>query len=172
MLEFSAAEVAAQLDTTVAAVNSALQRARAAVADAPGAATLREPDDPQARAIVDRYMRAFEAADVPALVRLLTEDAVLEMPPVPLWYRGLDDYAAFLRRVFALRGTVWAVRSVTANGQPGFAAYAPDGAGQHKLHTLQVLTVHAGRVERNVVFADPRVVELFELPAIATARQV
>jgi len=164
VLAFSAAEVAEQLGTTVAAVNSTLQRARAALAGAGGAGTVTEPDDPGARAVVRRYMRAFEAADVPALVRLLADDAVLEMPPVPLWYRGSRDYGRFLQRVFDLRGHDWAMREVTANGQPALAAYAPEPGGGHRLHTLQVFTVAGGRVAHNVVFADPRVLDVFELP--------
>ncbi|MEV6390571.1 RNA polymerase subunit sigma-70 [Nocardia xishanensis] len=103
VLEFSAAEVARQLDTTVAAVNSALQRARAALADVPGLDHITEPDDPEVRAVIHRYARAFEAADVTALVRLVTADAVMEMPPVPLWYRGSRDYGRFLHRLFHAR---------------------------------------------------------------------
>ena len=109
-------------------------------------------------------MQAFEAADVPALVRLLTDEAVLEMPPVPLWYRGRRDYGLFMRRVFETRGTGWGMRQLTANGQPALAAYAPEPSGGHRLHTLQVLTVTGGRVARNVVFADPHVFEAFDLP--------
>lgn len=164
VLAFSAAEVAEQLGTTVAAVNSALQRARAALAGAGDAGALTEPDDPQVRAVVQRYMRAFEAADVPALVRLLADDAVMEMPPVPLWYRGSGDYGRFMQRVFGMRGTGWAMRALTANGQPALAAYAPQSGGGHRVHTLQVLTVTAGRVARNVVFADPRLFDVFGLP--------
>ena len=164
VLEFTAAEVAAQLDSTVAAVNSALQRARAAVADVPGMAEITEPGDPQARAVIGRYARAFEAADVPALVRLLTDDAVLEMPPVPLWYRGSGDYGQFIRRVFRLRGTGWKMRQLTANRQPALAAYAPEPGGGHRLHTLQVFTVTGGKVACNVVFADPAVFTAFGLP--------
>ncbi|WP_231335553.1 RNA polymerase subunit sigma-70 [Actinomadura graeca] len=164
VLEFSAAEVAEQLGTTVPAVNSALQRARAALADVGEIGQVSEPDDPGVRAVVERYARAFEAADVPALVRLLTDDAVLEMPPVPLWYRGVRDYGLFMHRVFEMRGTNWNVRHLTANGQPALAAYAPDPGGGHRLHTLQVFTVDAGRVASNVVFADPRVFEAFGLP--------
>ncbi|WP_066951747.1 sigma-70 family RNA polymerase sigma factor [Microtetraspora fusca] len=164
VLEFSAAEVAAQLGTTVPAVNSALQRARAALAEASEADEVTEPDDPKVRAAIGRYVRAFEAADVPALVRLLTDDAVLEMPPVPLWYRGSHDYGLFMRRVFDMRGTGWSVRRLTANGQPALAAYAPEPGGGHRLHTLQVLTITGGRVARNVVFADPAVFEAFDLP--------
>jgi RNA polymerase sigma-70 factor (ECF subfamily) len=113
--------------------------------------------------VIDRYVRAFEAADVPALVRLLTDDAILEMPPVPLWYRGSRDYGLFMRRVFEIRGTGWAVRQLTGNGQPALAAYAPGPGGGHRLHTLQVLTVTGGRVAHNVVFADPAVFEAFDL---------
>jgi RNA polymerase sigma-70 factor (TIGR02960 family) len=164
VLSFTAAEVAGQLDTTVPAVNSALQRARATLANLGELDTVGEPDDPQARAVVQRYMRAFEAADVPALVQLLADDAVLEMPPVPLWYQGSRDYSRFLDRVFAMRGTGWVTRELTANGQPALAAYvrAPDGG--YLLHTLQVFTVSSGRVTRNVVFADPRVFDAFDLP--------
>ncbi|MFE0389781.1 RNA polymerase subunit sigma-70 [Streptomyces bungoensis] len=163
VLAFTAAEVAGQLGTTVAAVNSALQRARAALAGVGDADAVGEPDDPAVRAVVQRYVRAFEAADVPALVRLLADDAVLEMPPVPLWYRGSRDYGRFLQRVFRMRGTGWSVRELTANGQPALAAYAPEPGGGCRLHTLQVLTVTGGRVAHNVVFADPRVFDAFEL---------
>jgi RNA polymerase sigma-70 factor (ECF subfamily) len=164
VLEFSAAEVAEQLDTTVAAVNSALQRARAALPHPGGPGEIAEPVDPEARAVIDRYARAFEAADVPALVRLLADDAVLEMPPVPLWYRGTVYYGRFMERVFELRGPGWAARRLTANGQPALAAYAPDPDGGLRLHSLQVFTVAGGRVAANVVFADPRMFAAFDLP--------
>jgi len=98
------------------------------------------------------------------LVRLLTGDAVLEMPPVPLWYRSSRDYGLFMRRVFETRGTSWGTRHLTANGQPALAAYAPEPGGGHRLHTLQVFTVTGGRVARNVVFADPGVFRAFGLP--------
>ncbi|MGP3918403.1 sigma-70 family RNA polymerase sigma factor [Nonomuraea sp. 10N515B] len=164
VLEFSAAEVATQLETTVTAVNSALQRARAALADAADVGEVAEPDDPEVRAVIQQYMRAFEAADVPGLVRLLTDDAIMEMPPVPLWYRGSRDYGLFMDRVFEMWGPGWAMRRLTANGQPTLAAYAPEPGGGQRLHTLQVLTVTGGRVAHNVVFADPRVFQAFDLP--------
>jgi RNA polymerase sigma-70 factor (ECF subfamily) len=163
VLEFSAAEVAAQLETTVPAVNSALQRARAALSGAGDASDIAEPDEPGARAVIDSYARAFEAADVDALVRLLTDEAVMEMPPVPLWYRGSRDYGLFLRRVFDMRGTGWGMVPLTANGQPALAAYAPAPGGGHELHTLQVFSVTGDRVARNVVFADPAVFRGFGL---------
>ena len=164
VLEFSAAEVAEQLGTTVPAVNSALQRARAGLAEAGDAGEVAEPGDPGVRAVIQKYVEAFEAADVPALVRLLTDEAVLEMPPVPLWYRGRRDYGLFMRRVFEMRGVGWSMRQLTANGQPALAAYAPEPGGGHRLHTLQVLSVSGGRVACNVVFADPHVFEAFDLP--------
>ncbi|MFE9809138.1 RNA polymerase subunit sigma-70 [Streptomyces sp. NPDC005548] len=164
VLQFSAAEVAEQLGTTAASVNSALQRARAALADVGDAGEVTEPEDPEVNTVIQRYMRAFEAADVPALVRLLTDEVVLEMPPVPLWYQGSRDYGLFMRRVFDMRGTGWGMRRLTANGRSALAAYAPDPGGGHRLHTLQVLAVTDGRVARNTVFADPRVFEAFGLP--------
>ncbi|MGW1553386.1 nuclear transport factor 2 family protein [Streptomyces sp. NPDC002346] len=146
-------------------MNSALQRARAAVADVSDAAEVAEPDDPAVRTAVQRYLSAFEAADVPALVRLLAEDSVLEMPPVPLWYRGSGDYGLFMHRVFAMRGTGWRARLLTANGQPALAAYAPAPDGELRPHSLQALTVTSGgQVARNTVFADPGVFETFGLP--------
>ncbi|MEU1230531.1 sigma-70 family RNA polymerase sigma factor [Streptomyces sp. NPDC005828] len=164
VLEFSAAEVAEQLGTTVAAVNSALQRARSALTAVEGAEQVVESEDPQTRAVIQRYVRAFEAADVPALVRLLTDDAVLEMPPVPLWYAGRHDYGLFMERVFAMRGVGWTATPVTTNGQPALAAYAPEPGGGCRLHSLQVFTVAGGRIARNVVFTDPRVLGAFDLP--------
>jgi RNA polymerase sigma-70 factor (ECF subfamily) len=163
VLEFSAAEVAQQLGTTVAGVNSALQRARAALTGVGDIGEVGEPDDPRVRAAVQRYVQAFEVGDVPGLVRLLTDDVVLEMPPVPLWYRGRHDYGRFMDRVFRMRGRGWVTKRLTANGQPAFAAYAPRPDGGYGLHTLQVLTVAGGRVTHNVVFADPRVFETFGL---------
>ena len=128
VLQFSAAEVAAQLGTTVPAVNSALQRARALLAETGDAGEVTEPDDPEARGVIDRYVRAFEAADVPALVGLLTDDAVMEMPPVPLWYRGSRDYGLFMRRVFEMHGPGWAARRLTANGNALTLVAGPDSA--------------------------------------------
>ena len=164
VLEFSAAEVAGQLGTTVPAVNSALQRARATLAQTGDLEEVAEPGDPGTRAVIERYIQAFEAADVPGLVRLLANAAVLEMPPVPLWYRGRGDYGRFMDRVFSLRGPGWAVRPLTANGQPALAAYAPEPGGGRRRHSLQVFTVAGGLVTSNVVFANPEVFELFDLP--------
>jgi RNA polymerase sigma-70 factor (ECF subfamily) len=165
VLDFSAAEVATQLETSVPAVNSALQRARAALAAVGEPGEIAEPDDPAVRETVRQYARAFEAADVPALVKLLTDDAIMEMPPVPLWLRGSRHYGLFMERVFRMRGPGWAVRTLVANGQPALAAYAPDADGGRRLHSVQVLSVVGGRITHNVAFVDPAVLEIFRLPA-------
>jgi RNA polymerase sigma-70 factor (ECF subfamily) len=164
VLDAPAAEVADLLDTSTAAVNSALQRAKATLAAARVAlAAPREPDDEQ-RAVVDAWVAAFEAADVTALTRLLCDDVVLEMPPMWNWYRGVADYGAFMTRVFRSRGTRWRSVPVAANGQPGIAAYRAGSDGKYLRHTVQVFTVRGGRIARTTVFQDPHVFALFDLP--------
>lgn len=115
--------------------------------------------------MIDRYVQAFEAADVEALVSLLTDDVVLEMPPVPLWYRGATDYGRFMVRLFAMRGPHWRLMPSAANGQPTLAAYCRHD-DVYRLHTLQLFTVRAGRVSHLVVFQDPALPELFGLPPV------
>jgi RNA polymerase sigma-70 factor (ECF subfamily) len=158
VLDVSAAEVADVLGTTPAGVNSALQRARARL-DQLGVDqdAVVEPVQEQ-RAVVDRYVEAFERADVAALAAVLAEDVVLEMPPMWNWYAGIDAYTGFMRRAYRLRGTDWRTEPLWANGAPGFAAYA---AGV--LHTVQLPTVVSGRVTRMTVFQDPVVFDLFSL---------
>jgi RNA polymerase sigma-70 factor (ECF subfamily) len=109
---------------------------------------------------------AFESADVDTLVTLLTHDAVLEMPPVRLWYAGRVDYGRFIARMFTMRGTGWRMVPTAANGQPALAAYCPDDAGVLRLHTLQVLTVTRRGIAHNVVFQDPHVFAAFELNSV------
>lgn len=127
---------------------------------------VREPDERAVRETIDRYVRAFEAADVDSLVTLLTDDAVLEMPPVPLWYAGRADYGRFIARVFAMRGGGWRMEPTSANGQPALVAYCPDDTGTLRLHTLQVLDVTSRGIAHNVVFADPQVFAAFGLSPV------
>ncbi len=163
VLDFSAAEVAGLLGTSSAAVNSTLQRARAGLSGENAVSDISEPDDPAVQSVLNRYIRAFEAADVDGLVSLLTDDAVLEMPPVPLWYRGRGDYGEFLARVFEMRGRDWRmVPCSTANRQPAVAAYCR-GDAVYELHTLQVFTITPAGITHNVVFQVPRVFESFGL---------
>ncbi|WP_052499296.1 sigma-70 family RNA polymerase sigma factor [Streptomyces vietnamensis] len=166
VLDCSAAETAALLDTTPAAVNSALQRARARLADA-GIAETRVTEEAADRLVVDRYAAAFEKADIEGLTALLAHDAILEMPPVRTWFTGRDRYAGFMAWVFAANGTDWRVLPTAANGGPALAAYvrrADRDEDAYRLHTLQVFDVADGRITRNTVFQDPTVLTAFALP--------
>ncbi|WP_250038368.1 RNA polymerase subunit sigma-70 [Paractinoplanes maris] len=161
VLQLPAAEVADVLDSTVASVNSSLQRARATLRSAgPAIETLREPADPDERVVVERYLTAFEAADVPGLTRLLADDVALEMPPVNLWLLGRAHYGQFLERVYAMRGPGWRMVPVEANGSPALAAYTPDA----RAHSIQLFTVSGGLISRSVTFVDPALFRLFGLP--------
>lgn len=162
-LGFSASEVAAVLDTSTAAVNSALQRARATFAGPSLEVDLLGEPESEQREVVDRYIAAFERADVEALARLLAEEVVLEMPPMWNWYVGTVAYRGFMRRVFAQRGRDWQTVPLSSNRQPAMAAY--DRQGDHyRLHTFQVFTVERAMVVRTTVYQDPDVFALFELP--------
>jgi len=165
VLGFSASETAEILDSTVASVNSSLQRARARMKQVgPQQDDRGEPPAAEQRAWIDRYMSAFERADVEALKRLLTEDVLMEMPPMINWFTGPDNYGLFMDWVFDKAGTDWHLEAVTGNGQPGFAAYRRVGDG-YELHTLQLFTVTADGISRNSVFQDPEVFASFGLAA-------
>jgi RNA polymerase sigma-70 factor, ECF subfamily len=165
VLEFSAAEVADILVTTPAAVNSGLQRARARLDTVSVVEDLvEEPSDPTARALVDQYVAAFERGDVAALTRLLTDQVVLEMPPVPLWLVGQAHYSQFIARVFRMRGTHWRMLPTSANGQPAVGAYCRNDQGAYEAHTVQVFSVTASGISRNVVFQHPQLFDQFDLP--------
>jgi len=165
VLSFSASEAADILGTTVVSVNSSLQRARARVKEAGvEQEPLSEPSAAEQRAWVDRYMSAFERADVEGLKRLLTEDVLMEMPPMINWFTGPGNYGLFMEWVFGAAGTDWHLKPVAANGQPGFAAYCRAGDG-YELHTLQIFTVTAAGISRNSVFQDQDVFASFGLPA-------
>ncbi|MFJ4672272.1 sigma-70 family RNA polymerase sigma factor [Kitasatospora purpeofusca] len=165
VLGFSASEAAEILGSTTVSVNSSLQRARTRMKEAGvGPEDTGEPSAAEQRAWVDRYAKAFEQADVEGLKRLLTEDVLMEMPPMLNWFTGRRNYGLFMEWVFGAAGTDWRLRPVTANGgQPGFAAYRRVGDG-YRLHTLQVFTVTAGGISRNSVFQDPEVFAAFGLP--------
>jgi RNA polymerase sigma-70 factor, ECF subfamily len=153
VLGFSAAEVAEQLDTSSAAVNSALQRARKAIdSTAPTQQTvLRELGDEAIGAIVTRWADAWHAGDVDAMVAMLTRDARYSMPPLPKWYRGQDEIRAFL-----LSGPLqyrWRFLPTMANGQIAFGTYLWDeAAGQYVPGGLDVLTIREGHVAEVTAF--------------------
>jgi RNA polymerase sigma-70 factor, ECF subfamily len=165
VLSFSASEAAEILGTTVASVNSSLQRARTRVKEAGvRQEPLSEPSAAEQRAWVDRYMRKFENADVEGLKRLLTDDVLMEMPPMLNWFVGPGNYGVFMEWVFEKAGTDWCLKAVAANGQPGFAAYGRVDGG-YELHTLQIFTVTAQGISRNTVFRDSEVFASFGLAA-------
>jgi RNA polymerase sigma-70 factor, ECF subfamily len=168
VLSFSAAESAEVLGISVAAVNSSLQRARARMKRAQlDRELVDEPSAAEQSAWVERYMTAFERADVEALKRLLTHDVVMEMPPLLNWFAGVDDYGLFMDWVFEANGTDWRLLPVAANGQPAFAAYNRVGT-TYQLHTLQVLTVTRGGISHNTVFQDDAIFATFGLSTSLT----
>ncbi|HEY1653331.1 MAG TPA: sigma-70 family RNA polymerase sigma factor [Acidimicrobiales bacterium] len=171
VLSFSASEAAEILDTTVVSVNSSLQRARTRVKEVGvGQERLSEPSTAEQRAWIDRYMKAFEHADVEGLKQLLTQDVIMEMPPMVNWFAGPDNYGLFMEWVFAQAGTDWRLKAVAANGQPGFAAYRRVGSG-YELHTLQIFTVSAEGIKRNSVFQESEIFASFGLAAGLDARE-
>ena len=167
VLRWKADEVAELLDSSVASVNSALQRARATMADRDlDAADSPEPISDVHQALLARYVDAFQRYDIDALVALLHEDATLTMPPYPLWLRGPDDIAAWLRGPGSeCRGSHWV--QVMANGSPAFAQYRPSGpSGAHEPWALHIVEIAGDRVGGMVTFLDTeRLFPLFGLPA-------
>jgi RNA polymerase sigma-70 factor (TIGR02960 family) len=166
VLAFSAAEVAEVLDTSVASVNSALQRARKSlderVPPRSQQETLRELGEPAGRELVERFIAAWERADVPALVGMLAEDARFTMPPLPAWFDGITDIRRFLtERVFA---TPWRLAPIGANGQLAVVAYQGQPDGTFRISGVNVLTVRDGRISEITSFLDPVMYAAFELP--------
>jgi RNA polymerase sigma-70 factor (ECF subfamily) len=153
VLGFSAAEVAGQLGTSTAAVNSALQRARKAIGSAAPTqqSVLRDLGDAAVDGIVTRWADAWQAGDVDAIVAMLAADARYSMPPLPQWFRGRDDIRAFL-----LRGPLrsrWRFVPTAANGQLAFGTYMWDhAAGAYVPGGLDVLTLRDGCVAEIVAF--------------------
>jgi RNA polymerase sigma-70 factor (TIGR02960 family) len=158
VLQWSAVEVAQLLEMTTAAVNSALQRARTQVPLRQD--DLTEPAEPQLRALLDRYVTAFENADVEQLVAVLTEDARWEMPPIATWFEGRDAIVAFLAKQMHVIGPATLV-ATSANGQPAFAVYARGRDGQLHPHALHVLTPTSEGVGRIVAFHGAGLFPLF-----------
>jgi RNA polymerase sigma-70 factor (TIGR02960 family) len=155
VLGFSAAEVAGQLGTSTASVNSALQRARKAIdSAAPTQQTvLRELGDATVNGLVTRWADAWHSRDVEAIVAMLADDTRYSMPPLPQWYQGKEAIRAFL-----LGGPLrsrWRFVPVTANGQPAFGTYLwDDAAGAWVPGGLDVLTLRDQHVAEITAFLD------------------
>ncbi|MEU1104162.1 sigma-70 family RNA polymerase sigma factor [Streptomyces tibetensis] len=168
VLAWKASEVAELLDTSVASVNSALQRARATLAERqePGAdAAVSDPLDEDQKKLLDRYVAAFEGYDMAALTALLHEDAVMTMPPFDLWLTGTRDITGFMTTLGAPCAGSRLV-PVQVNGLPGFAQYKPDpDNGGFMPWAVQVLEVSDGRITGFHCFLDTqRWFPLFDLP--------
>jgi RNA polymerase sigma-70 factor (ECF subfamily) len=177
VLGFAPSEIAASLGATPASVYSALQRAHQAVEERLPAhsqqATLRSIGDERLRGLVERYLRAWEDGDVAALVRMLTDDAILAMPPRPTWFRGRADIRDFLRGGPCAAAGRWHRIATRANGQLAFAVYGPGAEGEAlPVHALEVLTLDGDcRIAEITSFQDPAVLERFGLPpAVRSAR--
>jgi RNA polymerase sigma-70 factor (ECF subfamily) len=167
VLHWQASEVAELLETSVAAVNSALQRARATLsATDVSADTPREPLDESDRELLARYVQAFERYDIDALTSLIQEDATQSMPPYDLWLRGRDDiFAWWLGPGIGCRGSR-VIPAGTANGSPAYGQYKPSPDGGYEPWALQVLELSDGRIGELTFFLDTdRLFPLFGLPA-------
>ena len=162
VLRWRATEVAVLLGTSADAVNSALRRSRATLAAIDRHSA---PSQPSAAddELLAAYIDTFERSDVDALVRLLRDDAILEMPPFELWLQGRDDIRRFLVSVDACREEL--VTPINANGSPAVAVYKPTAPGaKPTAFALHVLDVVAGRISVMHVFLDPTLFQHFGLP--------
>ena len=166
VLQWSAADVADLLGTSVPSVNSALQRARATLAahetDPERAATV--PLDDEKRELLARYVDAFERYDMAALTAVLTEDASWSMPPYELWLQTHDDIVTWcLGPGYACEGSK--LVPISANGSPAFAQYKPDPDGGYSAWSLQVLDVSGDQITGVMFFLDVEAFyPLFDLP--------
>ncbi len=165
VLKWRAAEVAELLDTSTAAVNSALQRARAQLEEnAPLRDELVEPTDPGQRDLLERYAKAFEDADIGGLIELFKEDVIWEMPPFPEWFVGAETAVRLIRAQCSPGPGDIRMVPAAANGQPAFGLYKRDADGVHSAYQLQVLSITGDGVAHVSVFFDTSLFPLFGLP--------
>jgi RNA polymerase sigma-70 factor (ECF subfamily) len=171
VLGFSAAEIAATMNTTTASVNSALARARKIVAEKVPSPTqqqtLREIDDARLREIVGGFSAALERGDADALVALLTEDVTWSMPPLPHWYHGLDAVTDFAVQLPLTRCGSWRHLPTSANGQPAVGSYLrnDDEGGAHLAWSINVLTLRGEQIAEITSFIGRDHFAPFGLPA-------
>ncbi|HEY1740211.1 MAG TPA: sigma-70 family RNA polymerase sigma factor [Acidimicrobiia bacterium] len=165
VLRWQATEVAELLDTSVASVNSALQRARATLADADIDELSGGTVSPDQQELLGRFVDAFERYDIPALVALLRNDVVMSMPPYTLWLNDSDEVARWMVGPGnACRGS--RLFPVDANGEPAFAQYKPDPAGGYAPWSIIVLELDGGAISGTHYFLDldTRLFARFGLP--------
>jgi RNA polymerase sigma-70 factor (ECF subfamily) len=162
VLRWQASEVAELLETSVASINSALQRARATLAarDASHSPAV----DAEQRALLARYVDAFESYDITSLVSLLHDDAVMSMPPYDFWLRGPVEMGRwFLGEGSGCRGS--RLVATAANGCPAFGSYRPDGHGGYQPWAIQVIEISGDRIIGHHNFLDTALFAAFGLPA-------
>jgi RNA polymerase sigma-70 factor (ECF subfamily) len=167
VLRWQATEVAELLDTSVASVNSALQRARATLAAGNAGAIDSAPAlDEADRALLERYVQAFQDYDMPALTSLIREDATQSMPPYDLWLRGRDDiFKWWFGPGIGCRGSR-VIPAGSANGSPAYGQYKPAPGGGYEPWALQVVEISEGRIVELTFFLDTETLfPLFGLPA-------
>jgi len=178
VLDWSAGEIADLLDTTTSSVNSALHRARVTLAknyhSRKSQVSTVEVSDEQTRKTLEKYVQAWQTADVNGLVALLKKDASLSMPPSPSWYAGRENIGSFAANtVFANDGMFpglasgrWKLLPVQANGQPGAAVYQRMENGEYHPFGVHVLTCDQGQIAQITCFIDPSLPGRFGLPKI------
>ncbi len=164
VLRWQAAEVAELIETSVASVNSALQRARATLATRDVDASHSPVVDADQRALLARYVDAFERYDITSLVSLLHDDAVMSMPPYDFWLRGPVEMGRwFLGQGNGCRGS--RLVATAANGCAAFGSYRPDVDGGHRPFALQVIEISGDRIVGPHNFLDTTLFAAFGLPA-------
>ncbi len=167
VLAWPAAEVADLLDMSVAAVKSALQRARARLQQvAPVADHVATLTEPRHRELLDQYIAAFENADAVALEQLLRKDATLEAPPLRTWYAGIKFCMPYMAAHVLGSPGHWRMLPASANGQPAVAAYYRGSDGAYLPYGIVVLTATAEGISRITAFGDPGLVTSFGFPAV------
>ena len=167
VLRWKASEVAEALETSEAAVNSALQRAHAQLAKARVTQDDVQPElDPQQQAMLDRYVKAFWDKDITAIVGMLTRDAVWEMPPFTGWYLGAENIGRLIDTQCPGGEHDMPMVATSANGQPAFGLYMRQPDGSFTPFHLQVLTLDRGvKVSHVAAFFDAALFAKFGLPA-------
>jgi RNA polymerase sigma-70 factor (ECF subfamily) len=168
VLRWQATEVAQLLDTSVASINSALQRARATMASQQGAPLDSTVGDPEHEEVLARYVDAFERYDIPKLVGLLRDDVVLSMPPWDLWLTGPEDVAGW----FLGQGIVCKdgrLLPISVNGTAGFANYHLVSPGVWEPWAIQVIEVAGGKIVGHHNFLYPELFAQFGVPERLTA---
>ncbi|MGY4772928.1 sigma-70 family RNA polymerase sigma factor [Kribbella sp. CWNU-51] len=167
VLTWPAAEVATLLDTTTAAVNSSLQRARAELARLrPSEEDFSEPDEPVRRAVLDQFSAAMESKDLVTLEGLFTADTRWEMPPIPTWFSGRSDVLRLLDAKLLSGPDRRILVETSANGQPAFALYIRGEDALYHAHSVKVLTVTKAGISAVLSFHQPALFPAFGLPIV------